>query len=480
MNEPLSRRRVLRGALSGVAFSVGLPILECHLNGHGTAFAQGAALPVRFGTWFWGLGWPAIGSADDFRPQGAGSGAAWTMPAGLQPLAPFKDDLTLFTNYSYQAANGAAHIPSRGLSLSASHNPEWVLDSGASGFRNQRMPHPSIDALVQESWGTANTPYSALNFSLRVGNLYESTSSWNRGGGFRPFHKSPLDAYNAVFAPLQSGNPPPPSNSGPTAAQVTNGFRRSALDVVSEDLRRTRARLGRVDQQRLDAHAQAVTEMERRLATIAAQDAGVPSSGACGPTSAPRAFGGANEVRLRNEAMADLLVYSLSCNLTRLFCYEFTPTQCGATMPEIGLTDAQGVHDAYSHGDGADIRRYTRFTMEALAVLVQKLKATPEGAGTLLDSMLMLATSEYGPVHYHDYHPYLFFGKAKGRLKANFHATKASRSNNEASRVLLTAAHAVGAMVPRLGMPTTPVTGASSGSTANYETSSPITEVFAP
>lgn len=477
MSRSLSRRRVLRGALSGVAFSVGLPLMECHLNGHGTAFAQGGPLPLRFGTWFWGLGWPTIGGSDTFKPVGAGHGTAWTMPSGLQPLAPFKDDLTLFTHYSYQAASGAAHIPSRGISLSASHNPEWVLDSGASGFRNQRMPLPTIDALVQESWGNPGTRFSALNFSLRVGNLYESTSSWNRGGGFRPFHKSPVDGYNAVFAPLQSG--PPSMSPTPTAAQVTNGFRKSALDVVSDDLKSTRAKLGRTDQLRLDAHAQAVSEMERRLAVVATQDAGVAAPQACGPRTAPGAFGGAHEVRLRNEAMADLLVYSLSCNLTRLFCFEFTPTQCGATMPEIGLTDAQGVHDAYSHGDGADIQRYCRFAMEGLAVLVQKLKNTPEGTGSLLDSMLMLATSEYGPVHYHQYHPYLFFGKARGKLKGNFHATKPNRSNNEGARVLLTAAHAVGAMVPRLGMPTTPITGASSGSTANYEVTSPITEVFA-
>ncbi len=52
----LSRRHVLRGMLNGGVVAVALPVLDCFLNDSGTAYANGAALPVRFGTWFWGLG----------------------------------------------------------------------------------------------------------------------------------------------------------------------------------------------------------------------------------------------------------------------------------------------------------------------------------------------------------------------------------------------------------------------------------------
>ena len=51
-----SRRRILRGLLNGSAVSVALPFLNCFLNANGTALASGAPMPVRFGTWFWGLG----------------------------------------------------------------------------------------------------------------------------------------------------------------------------------------------------------------------------------------------------------------------------------------------------------------------------------------------------------------------------------------------------------------------------------------
>ena len=51
-----NRRSFLRGAIAGGVVTVGLPFLDCFLNNSGTAMASGAPIPVRFGTWFWGLG----------------------------------------------------------------------------------------------------------------------------------------------------------------------------------------------------------------------------------------------------------------------------------------------------------------------------------------------------------------------------------------------------------------------------------------
>ena len=56
MNNAFVRRSLLRGMMGGAAISVGLPLLDCFLDTNGTALASGAPLPVRFGTWFWGLG----------------------------------------------------------------------------------------------------------------------------------------------------------------------------------------------------------------------------------------------------------------------------------------------------------------------------------------------------------------------------------------------------------------------------------------
>ena len=53
----LSRRSALKGVMRGAAVAVGVPLLDVFLDGNGEALAAtGAPVPIRFGTWFWGLG----------------------------------------------------------------------------------------------------------------------------------------------------------------------------------------------------------------------------------------------------------------------------------------------------------------------------------------------------------------------------------------------------------------------------------------
>ena len=71
MTNMLSRRRALKGLMNGTAVTVALPFLDCFLNNSGTALASGAPIPVRFGTWFWGLGFtPGRGVNLDKTGQG--------------------------------------------------------------------------------------------------------------------------------------------------------------------------------------------------------------------------------------------------------------------------------------------------------------------------------------------------------------------------------------------------------------------------
>ena len=51
-----TRRNILRGMARGSAVIVGLPLLDMFLDGNGEALANGAPIPIRFGTWFWGCG----------------------------------------------------------------------------------------------------------------------------------------------------------------------------------------------------------------------------------------------------------------------------------------------------------------------------------------------------------------------------------------------------------------------------------------
>ena len=481
IKKDFSRRRFLQGALEGVGYSIALPYFDCMLTNNGNALAAtGDPLPLRFGTFFWGLGYGL--DINHWIPNGAGS--QWSIPVsghGLSGLTAHKEYLTVFSNYSHPNAPGAGHIPQRGISVSASHNPNWVFDNTAPGYRRQNMPLPSIDALIHENWqNTLDTPHSYINMTPRLGNLYTGTSSWARGGNYRLFSRTPAEVYDRIFRPI-AGNTPPQGGDNPTLSDITYQFRKSVLDASLGDLNSLAMSLNPSDKLRLDAHISGVRDFERRISDLHELEPD-DNDVSCNDVAQPQNYPSENELSLRHAIMADMLVYALSCNLTRLFCYEFTSTQSGGRIPEIGLTSSEGIHAGYSHGDTAAMRNYLSYTMNSLGILAGKLKAVQEGSGNLLDQMLLLGTSEYAGPHHHNGHPYLFLGKAGGNLKGNYHSKLGGTNNSDASRILLTAAHAVGVNLPKLGMPATPTTGDSGrpANTHNYEATTAINEVLIP
>src|SRR6478736_6621047 len=90
----LPRRTFLRGALvGGATVAVPLPRLSCMLNDSGTAFAAGQALPVRFGTWFFGNGI----IPPRWVPSRTGRGDAWALSEQLAPLQQVKAWISVVT-----------------------------------------------------------------------------------------------------------------------------------------------------------------------------------------------------------------------------------------------------------------------------------------------------------------------------------------------------------------------------------------------
>lgn len=78
--------------LHGGAVTVGLPVLNCFLNDNGNAYADGTPLPVRYGTWLWGLGM----SKNVFVPKKTGPG--YDLPEELVALKDVRDHVNLYTN----------------------------------------------------------------------------------------------------------------------------------------------------------------------------------------------------------------------------------------------------------------------------------------------------------------------------------------------------------------------------------------------
>src|SRR5882724_2962246 len=137
----LSRRRVLRGMMDGAAVTVALPFLDCVLDTNGAALAAtGAALPVCFGTWFYGCGL----NPGRWEPKTVGPN--YEFGVELQPLTPFKHKLNVYSQMSalLDGRPRGAHTVGPAVILQGTAPP--TLDHSFN-------PEPSIDVLIADAIG---------------------------------------------------------------------------------------------------------------------------------------------------------------------------------------------------------------------------------------------------------------------------------------------------------------------------------------
>ena len=88
MSLRFNRRSLMRGLVGGAGVAVGIPALDVFLDGNGKAWAAGGKLPVRFGTYFWGLGLTHTPAGTRWVPTKTGAG--WDMTPELESLKPLR------------------------------------------------------------------------------------------------------------------------------------------------------------------------------------------------------------------------------------------------------------------------------------------------------------------------------------------------------------------------------------------------------
>ena len=403
----LPRRTFLRGMLAGgVAVSVPLPRLGGMLNESGTAYADGAALPLRFGTWFFGNGI----IPDRWVPHLVGAGDEWQLSEQLAPLAELKPWLSVLSGFSIKIPNNSPHASM----------PCAALTGGQTDSHFVHLP--TIDQLI----APVISGSVAFPTGLHVG---ISNTSGATSLGLAISYKGPDAAnspeYNpaALFTKLlgftNQGNSGMPK---PVDPELLN--RGAVLDAVAEDAKALRMRLGADDQARLDKHLEGINELQGQLTKqempvatgpITDPDKAYPNRGADGSIS-----------RARNQAFADLLVFAMASDLTRVFSFMFTCPACHCNYADCGL-DPTTFHEDYGHRHnpkGVSVATLgfntgVKYAMSNFADILTRMKETPDGAGNLLDNSLIYSTSCVSESQTHsglDY-PLLVVGKGGGKLR---------------------------------------------------------------
>jgi hypothetical protein len=226
-----------------------------------------------------------------------------------------------------------------------------------------------------------------------------------------------------------------------TAASQAVAWNTSILDGVQEDFNRVREQLGAEDRARLDAHATFVRETEAGLAQVVSAGCAPPTG--IDPTpgfyndpaaegiSRGDADGGAAgvstgaKVPLKGDAMTDLLVTAMACDLTRVGTMQWSDSEAKFMLGFLQDESGQSLvdhHHGYQHDRGfqpGSLEIIYNFYMQKLAYLLQKLDAVDEGNGSLLDNSLVMAVSEIQMPENHaqNNQPFLLAGKAGGQLE---------------------------------------------------------------
>jgi hypothetical protein len=399
----LNRRRVLKGMLNGSAVTIALPLLDCFLDESGTALASGTPIPLRFGTWSWGLGM----SEAIFVPKK--TGPDFDLPPEIASLAPIQKHINLYTNF-YVFKDAAPNL---------CHHSGWViLRSGIAPMTGENRPGETIDVSVARKIGNA-TRFRSLS-ATATGDVRDSFS-YENGNSVNAPEWSPLRFYQRLFG--ENFQDP---NAAEFAPDPRVMVRKSSLSAVLDETRALNKNLGVDDRARLDQYFTGLRDLERRFDLQLQKP---EPREACVITDRPEDLPSgldANLVAKRHRMMTDLMLMAVACDQTRVFNMFYASAFSATTKPGYDKP-----HHTATHEEAVDeeqqcqpnVSWYTRRAMEEWAYYVESLASFREGDGSLLDNSLIYSTTDqsFAKIHGIEGIPMFSAGNAGGRVKTGLH-----------------------------------------------------------
>ena len=405
----LPRRTVLRG----LGATVALPLLDGMVPAL-TAIAKTAAQPK-----------PRLGVV--YVPHGAVmnnwtptlEGTAFDFTPILQPLTSFRDRLDILSGLDHAPAAqmpgdpAGGHGRITGAFLTGVHaKPTEGADFEAG---------KSVDQIAAEQLGQY-TELASLELGIGLPDFggacdagfscaYVSTLCWSTPTTPLPMESNP----RAVFERLLGDG----TSTDPAARRMRMRQDRSLLDAVTEKVARLQSSLGSRDRAKLDDYLAAIRDVERRIQRAEVNvDRELPIVDRPSD-SAPESF------EEYVKVMFDLQVLAYQSDLTRIITFLMTPELSAQTYPQIGVPDP---HHALSHHENnpeklAKLTKVGSYHTSLLAYYLDKLRATPDGDGSLLDQVMVVYGSGMSNSNLHNIQklPILLAGGGAARLRRGRH-----------------------------------------------------------
>jgi hypothetical protein len=432
----LSRRTVLRG----MSASLALPFLDSMVpaatplrNTAATPRSRLACVEMVHG---------AAGSTDEGSSKHywspATDGSDFDFSYSLEPLAPFREYITIITGTDARQADafapseaGGDHFRSSAVFLTAAHpkqtpGPDVLAGTSIDQLYAQRCGQdtalPSIQLSI-ENLGLSD----ACGFDYNC--VYSDTISWASPTAPLMMMANPRAVFENLF---RAGTP-------------TTG---SILDSVIPQAARLQSGLGPEDRVRLRAYLHEVRSVEQRIQDIERHNAAARERQL---TSAPLGVPDSWEQHVR--LMFDLQVLAFAAEITRVSAFKLSRDTSNRLFPESGVRTPFHTlsHHLETPGLIAEFAKLNRYHVSQVPYFLAKLKSTPDGDGNLLDHCLILYGSSMGDSHTHDHRrvPLFLAGHAGGRLKGNFH--RICPAGTPHANALVTVLHKLGVDIDRVG-----------------------------
>lgn len=402
MKRALSRRTLLRGA--GVAFA--LPLLDAMIPAN-TAMAATVANPSKLRR----LGYVYIPMGFNPEPWVPEGDRLDKLPFTLQPLEKIKSHVTVVSGMELKNAYPGSHATSNAAFLSAAtarrtESSDYYLgttvDQIAAQQLGQNTQLPSLELAMDllNNVGQCDNGYACV---------YQNNLSWSSPTTPLPAEAHPRLVFENLFG----------EGGTPEARRDALKRRASLLDSVSEEMRRFQLDLGAGDRNKVEEYFESVREVERRIQLAEANVAENPLPDLDRPVGVPVAY--ADHARL----MFDLQLLAFQGDITRVVSFQLAREASTRTYPEAGVPDAH--HPVSHHGKNPEkllkLAKINQFHVSLFAEFLEKMAATREGDGTLLDHSLYMYGSGMGDSDAHDHTdlPILVAGGAAGNMRGGRH-----------------------------------------------------------
>src|SRR5690348_9201902 len=424
----LSRRTVLRG----VGAAVALPFLDAMVPA-ATALANTAAAPKpRLGFFYF----PHGAIMEQWTPSKVGTD--FEVSAILEPLAPFRDKLTVVSNIGNKPAESrAVHalVPATWLSCvhpreSLSPSMAATVDQIAAQQIGQDTPYPSLEVATAQGHGVGSACERGYGCS------YSGTLSFRNASTPLPIESNPRQLFLRLFGQGDS-----PGERQYLALQTT-----SILDMIMSEADSMGRKLGSQDRATLSDYLDSVREIERRVNNSAHGDVT--------KLQLPDVPGATSENFDEHlNLMFDLMALAYQGNLTRIQSFMIAAEVSEQTYNHIGVPDAFHAlsHHANDEAKKARLVKIQRYHTDCFARFVAKLARMPDGDGTMLDHSLLLYGSNMSNSNLHNQYPLptALVGRACGQVKGSQHIDFAQRT--PLANVLLTMLQRTGVKIDKVG-----------------------------